>query len=553
MGQGDATVKFEFQTGNAAGAQSVLRAVYQNQNNMMRQSARQADMLGTSFRKLSRSMFYGAASYAGIAAVGTAVSAVAQGIDDVISKRAQLEQAITPFASLENNAQKLPTIRREVLATSLAVGRTVEEVGRMYADLVGSTGNLSSGEREQLIKETKELSELTGGTMVDAQNLLTKSYQIYAKELVNVNQLQNKLMLTQDEGSIEFSEMALRLPELLQSGKVAGMNIDEVLGTVIGATRRSGSIEKTMTGLRNMFLIMEEAPQRGVKLTGDYLNQLKQLQALFQTNAPKMQEMFGREVIVHASSVSDAIGDITSAIQKLGEVTGQTDSVAEKLAAKFQDPTYFATRDLQNIRDVKEQAPNLASDVVAEHWLMKAHRRGLLATTAVSAGTGGIFGSLASPFAYASGVLGGKLADEGFALTASTREGDFFRETMRQEAERKIRANQEKWQSRRQMFERAQFSEHLAARWLLGIGQMTGATDSIGGWISRNESAALQMRVSPHLLPAGSSGGAVAPSSGYERTNELIAETNHILSEIWRARNPFKDVGGARANYEEGV
>jgi hypothetical protein len=453
----------------------------------------------------------------------------------VISKRAELEKAITPLAAISDTAKGLAPIRREVLGTSLALGRSVEEVGRFYADLVGSTGNLSGGEREQLIKETKEIAELTGGDLVTSQNMLTKAYQIYGKELVNVNQLQNKLMMTQDQGSIEFNEMALRLPELLQAGKVSGLGIDDVLGTVIGATRKSGSIEKTMTGLRNMFLIMEEGEERGVKLTGDYVNQLKQLQVQFRENAPLMQKMFGREVIVHASSVTDAIAEITEAIGNLGQVSGDTDAVAEKLAAKFKDPTYFAFRDMENIQQVVEQAGNMYPDIVNESSLMKRHRAGKLGAVSMGAGSGGLFGGMASGYGYLKGFIepSSDFAQQGFDITASTRDGEFFKETMRQQWDEK----------------KASEIDHIdrLMRWLPGASENPD-------FIAERERR-VNMTPSPHLMTPtelaahrGQSGGGKLEDN---QTHDLLRETNRLLEQIAKPSGTVKP-GGARVNYEEG-
>jgi hypothetical protein len=534
MGKGDTEIKMEFVVAGAASANAITRSVYQNQNAAMKATMRQNDAMGASIRRVGRSVLYGLAGYAGVSGISSAISSLAQGMAQVISKRSEMEKAITPLVSLEDNAKRMGNIRAEVLGTSLAMGRSLEEVGRFYADLVGSTGNLSRSQRDELIKETKELAELTGSDLVNAQNLLTKSYQIYGKELKNVNQLQNKLMMTQDEGSIEFNEMALRLPELLQAGKVSGLSIDDVLGTVIGATRKSGSIEKTMTGLRNMFLIMEEGEERGVKLTGSYVNQLRQLQTQFKTNGPLMQKMFGREVIVHASSVTDAISDISRAIQELGKVTGETDSVAEKLATKFKDPTYFHVRDMENIKQVIEQAPNIAADL-PESWLMKKHRRGLMGAAGFQAGTGGVLGPVGTVAGYINGLGRGSFADAGEQITASTRDGEFFKATMRQAFEEKKAADLDRMD--------------LAMKTIPGLSSNPEAI------AERERRANVQM--SPHLMSAnelatyrGQSGGSGKTEDS--QTHDLLRETNRLLGELAQPATARKP-GGAKTNYEESI
>lgn len=540
--------------------QAAIRETIKEQKRAMREQERaeklaasQSGIVKNSMSRMLHAGLMGISGYAGVAGVANIFSSVAQGIQSVIDKRSELERAIAPIVMLDDNVDKIGSIRQEVVRTSLAIGRGYEEVGQFYSDLVGSTGNLADSERESLIKETKELAELTGGSLVTAQNLLTKSYQIYGKELENVNQLQNKLMVTQDQGSITFEEMGLRLPELLQTGKFAGMGIDEVLGTVIGATRKSGSIEKTMTGMRNFFLIMEEAQKKGVKLTGSYQEKLQQLSEMFQSNAPKMQELFGKEVVVHASSVTDAIGEISTAIGDLGKVTGATDAVADKLAKKFRDSTFFSVRDIENLRQVMESAPNMALDSISESWLMKMHRRGLQGAAAVDVGTGGITGSLGRTSGYIGGIINPSLAQEGGDLASSTREGEFFKQSMRQqffdqkEADMqniKIRqaliwtplaalANPYTLERDRKEVEGRQLSPHLMTEEERAIYKKTGKGPT---------SADMQ-------ITDGSSGisGTVEDPTTHQLLRELISSVNQKPTTVVDVLK----VGGGRSNAEE--
>lgn len=497
----------------------------------------------------------GISGYAGVAGVANIFSSIAQGMEAVISKRSELEKAITPIISLEDNVDRIGSIRQEIVNTSLAVGRSYEEVGRFYADLVGSTDNLSSSERQDLIKETKELAELTGGSLVTAQNLLTKSYQIYGKELENVNQLQNKLMVTQDLGSIEFDEMALRIPELLQTGKFAGMDIDEVLGTVIGATRKSGSIEKTMTGMRNFFLIMEESQKKGIKLTGSYEEKLAQISELFQSNAPKMQELFGKEVVVHASSITDAYasGDISAAIDDLEKVTGDMDAVADKLAKKFRDTTYFQVRDIENLKQVMESAPNIANDVVSESWLMKTHRRGLQGAAAVDVATGGIAGGFGRTGGYIGGIFNPSIAQEGSDIASSTREGEFFKQSMRRQFFDKKEADMQSIRKREALLWTPLAG--LATPFTLERDRMEVEGRQLSPHLMTEEERAIYKRTGKGPTSAGMpitdgpSGGGVGTVED-PKTHQLLGE---LIGAV-RQRPKVVDVikpGGGRANSEE--
>ena len=399
-----------------------LREEDRERRRMRRQEeaeARRAGGRGLGERLLGRTgnaMLMGVAGYAGVAGIGSIISGAAQSIQGIIDKRTELEKAITPLVMLEDNVSRMGEIRSEVTATAVGLKRTYDEVGKFYADVVGSTGNLTSSEREQLIKETEELADLTGGSLVTAQDMLTKSYQIYRKELGSVNELQNKLMETQDQGSISFEEMALRIPEALQVGKFADMGIDEVLAAIIAMTRESGSIEKSMTGLRNVLLIMEEAPKKGIKLTGDYMNKMEQLRDEFTKNKAKMQELFGREAIVHAVSLVGTIDQQKEAMKSLANATGEQDSVMQKLLEKYNDPAFAQVSRLNAYQAAGENAPNIAPDILAGSVggdIIEMMRAGALNWKISTGGFGGDW--LANTFGAAGGLLIPDFANFGYA------------------------------------------------------------------------------------------------------------------------------------------
>lgn len=337
-----------------------------------------------------RAGILGIAGYAGVAGVSNIISGLTQGAQQFIDKRQELEKAIAPIVMLEDNVSNMSKIRQEVSGTAVALGRSYEEVGNFYSELIGTTGNLTSGERDQLVNETKELAQLTGGSLVTAQNLLTKSYQIYGKELVNVNQLQNKLMMTQDQASITFEEMGQRLPEVLQAGQLAGVSLDDVLATTIGATRRSGSIEKTMTGQRNFYLIIEEAQKKGITLTGTYTEKVQQLANMFATNKDKMMGLFDREVVIHAKGITDAIKEITQASKELGGVTGETDMVFDKLLKKSSELGNRQAQTFKSYEDSIANAANFAPDVTADTPTMKVLEQFKAGEMAYKVATGGV-------------------------------------------------------------------------------------------------------------------------------------------------------------------
>ena len=519
-----------------------------------REQAQMEKQQGAMGKLMGRGMWgmaMGVAGYAGVAGVSNVLSSIGEGLQNFISKRKELEDAITPIVALEDNVSRMGAIREEVVSTAVALGRSYQEVGQFYSDLVGSTGNLANSERVSLIKETKELAQLTGGSLVTAQNLLTKSYQIYGKELTNVNQLQNKLMYTQDQGSITFEDMGLRLPELLQTGKFAGMGIDEVLGTVIGATRKSGSIEKTMTGMRNFFLIMEEAQKKGVILTGTYREKLGQLAEMFQLNKPQMQELFGKEVVVHASSITDAIGEVGTAIGELGKIAGNTDAVFDKLLKKANDPAFQQMQTFNMYDQVSQNAANIGSNLgVIDTPMLRMLEAGEAGAANANVGSGGRLSPwMAKLIGYSGAALIPGYADEGRALAQNqmgmpdfiaSKRVDFFRkkEAELADIERSVdfaggdQFIRPEILSRRDELMKSQLSPHLMTEEERRIFRETG--------------------YAPQSAAVTSSTSVGAAGSGDTTTHALLREQNALLSNALGGKsNQVAKPGGGTTNNQE--
>lgn len=418
MSKGDADIEMNFKVGGAAAANAIVRSVYQNNQAMMRQTARQNDMLGMSIRKVGRSMAFGVAGYAGVTGVNAIFSSLNQGVKEFINKRTEMETAITPLLSLGDNVGNMQGIRDEVTRTSISMGRSIQEVAGFMFDLQSTTGNLSASIRDGLKKTTLDLAKITGGDLVTAQNLMTKSYQISGKEVRNLTELQNKLMYTQEQAAVRFDELATRAPELLATGQVVGVTFNEVMASIIGATKKSGSIEKTFTGMRNVFLLMERAEQKGVKLTGSYIQKLGQLRGLFQTNSAAMQKLFGQEAVVAAQVLSESVDDVTASLTALEKITGDVSVAQEKLREKMSDPSHFQTRKIQMIEDTIATAPNrYMGDDTWGMWMAERMGYGRASAAEASGGLGGP--TWTNIVGGAGGLLSTKVAAEGREIVMS--------------------------------------------------------------------------------------------------------------------------------------
>lgn len=442
--KGDTEIRMNFTTGNAAAARNIVQEVYRNQMAQMKAFNRQADVLGTSMRKVGRSVLYGLAGYAGVSGASAIFSSLSQGMEDFIAQRSALEKAITPLSSLGDNVKNMQSMRNEVVATSVSTGRSLEEISGFLFDLQSNTGNLSAAMRDQLKKETLELAEVTGGDLVTAQQLMVKSYQIYGKEVENVNQLQNKLMLTQEKAALRFEELATMAPELFSAGQVVGLSLDEVLGSIIGATKKAGSVEKVFTGMRNVFLIMQEAQEKGVTLTGTYLNKIQQLDAMFAKDGQKMAKLFGKESIVAAKILSGSIDDIAGSMRELGAITGDMDTAFEKLETRLKDPAHLFFREMQALNKTIEQAPNMAPETAKDNWLARMFKRYKYGQVTMAVETGGQAGPVFKALGGIHGAMFPSYARAGETYVQNQEDDALFRAHLRQqfETDRAARLNQ---------------------------------------------------------------------------------------------------------------
>ena len=423
MAKGDTTVRVDFEVGGESAAKLAVNNVYKAQETAVARSAtvqaqaRTKESAAESLaRQKSRALYsqwlqderakqraleqtatlersrrdsliemgkgalMATAGFAGLTAASQMLQRMDASIASIAEKRVELAKAITPLSSLGDNAGNLPALRQEIVQLAAAANLSTGEVGQFMFDLQSSTGNLSKSMRGQLKGAIVEMAEATGGDLVTAQNLLTKSYQISGKEVENLTQLSNKLLYTQDQASLRFEDLATRAPEILSAGQVVGVGFNEVMASIIGASVQSGDIAKSLTGLRNILLTMEQAHKKGIVLTGDYVEKLGQLKEMFATNPQGMQDLFGSENLAVASDLVAKIDVVKSALKSLEEMGGTDSKAAKIIEQRLQDPIARMARISELNATLRREAPNLAEagaeNSMAAQW---ARRKGLAA------------------------------------------------------------------------------------------------------------------------------------------------------------------------------
>jgi len=221
----------------------------------------------------------------------------------------------------------------------------------------------------------------------------------------NVNELQNKIAYTEEIGKAKISELAKYLPTILNVGDLLDISANETLGTVAGGSFKTGDIQKLMTGMRNFYLIMEQAPSKGVNLTGTYVQKMEQLGELFRTNRSGMIDLFDREVVDAAYQIVSQIDTVKEKITEMENMPSTQDIVGDKLKARLEDIT-SASAALNTIyKTLNDQAANLTSESDMNTWMYSMNERseaGRLGGKAMSGGSdlGGTFGAAASVLGY---------------------------------------------------------------------------------------------------------------------------------------------------------
>lgn len=279
---------------------------------------------------------------AGIAAVGAAaytakafVDGWARSLQQVGETVAGFENEITPLLSLGDNVQNIDAIRQNVLGLSEAWGITRDQVSRAMFDLQSGTANLDQATREKLLRSAFELHKVYGVELPLALQSTVKTFQIYGDAANDVSAIQRKLAFLGEEGFLTFQDMAQQLPDVASAADAMGASLDEVLASLVVATQRGGKTEKTFTGVRNVFLRLNNAQREGIFLTGSFTERLRQLNE--QADAETLKKIFGDEALASANNLLSAVDQIDKTLAGLGD---RLPDIAGKMATRFEDVNY---------------------------------------------------------------------------------------------------------------------------------------------------------------------------------------------------------------------
>lgn len=335
----------------------------------------------------------GVAGYAGVAGVGNVIRGAVDGINQFVDKRADLERTAAPLMALGDNASNMKQVRSEIINIGATLGRTNEEVVGFLESMDSISGSMSPEKMAEVKKESMELAELFGTDLQTAMRLLAKTQITYGDSFDSMNQAQNKMLLIQDKADVSFSEMALRMPELMANAKPLGITFDEVGAAIMATTAALGSAENAFTGTRNAIMIIQDAEKEGIRLTGTLSDKLSQLYDIAMKGDQVLLELFKRDPLAAGATMVAKRNEIQAYIKDLEAMSSAEDLAADKIAQKFEDPVYSASRLRDFDKAIIENAPNVAADLNINNAMTRAMERFRAGQVAGSVVSGGMFGA----------------------------------------------------------------------------------------------------------------------------------------------------------------
>lgn len=300
-------------------------------------------------KRIERNLGKFAAGFLAFSTVSSFARSAAEDLAMVRRETMLFERQLTELFSLGNNASESGGIRKRVLEISNAYGIARGEIAKSLFDLQSGTANLDESQRKQLLQSALELREVYGAALPDALRGLTKTYQIYGDQVDRVSDLQRKVAFLAEEGVVNFTEVSTLLPDVASAADAVGTSLDEVLASLVVATQRGGDTGKTFTGVRNVFLRLNNAEKEGIHLTGTFTERLAQLNR--EASAETLKKIFGDEALAAANNLLKSTEQIDGVLRRIG--TNLPD-IGDKIAQSLDDPIRRLSKISELIHNLKD-------------------------------------------------------------------------------------------------------------------------------------------------------------------------------------------------------
>lgn len=227
----------------------------------------------------------------------------------------------------EGSAAELATLRDEVIALSIELGKSPVEVSRALYQAI-SSGATDSADALQLLEQALKLSTAGLASPEASINGLTNVINAYGLEIDKAGAVSDAFFTTVRLGKTRVEELAGSIGSVAPLASQLGLSYEELLASLAALTQQGLSTSEAFTQIRSVLV--------GLLKNGDDVD--KALQSV--GSSFKDGELRSRSFASVLNDVRAAVGDSESALTELfgraeavGGVLGLTGDNAERFAA----------------------------------------------------------------------------------------------------------------------------------------------------------------------------------------------------------------------------
>ena len=348
MGQGDVVLTILSKTANAVRNMGAWTKSQTKAERATARGNRTAQRQARIINKSTAALGKYAAGFVTFAGATRGGQASLKGVREETERLVAFEDELTALLSLGDDVD-FGKIKQETRDLSTAIRIPTQQIADFFFDLKSGSAALSDEMRTGIKQEAIEMKRVMGGELATSMKVLLKVFNIYGDQIESVDLAQSKLIKTGERGFLQMDELSRLLPEVANAAKAMDISIDELLGTIVRATQVGGRTERTLTGVRNVFLRMPNAVKEGVELTDDFITNIEIISKL---DVNLQKKIFGDEAISAIAGLTDNTAALRTEIALMAQVT---EGVGDrKLFERLADEGFALAESLGRIKQARE-------------------------------------------------------------------------------------------------------------------------------------------------------------------------------------------------------
>ncbi len=312
-----------------------------------RKAAQGVDTMGVSAGKLGSVLKDGGAKLAKFAA-GATVALAGIGV-----------AGVKAFGDFEGNMARVGTLLPDGVDGMERFGSAVEGASLKFGQSVEKTADaffqgISAGVPFEKIEEfTETVGKAATGASVDmavAVDGLTTVINGYGLEVEQAEEISDKLFVANKLGKTTFGDLASSMGLIVPQAAALGVDVDDILASVVSLTKAGVSTRSSITGLRQVLVSVQKPTAEAIKVAEDlslgfdvaslkskglagFMEELKEKTG---GNQEIMAKLFGSvEALGVATRLTSEVGikELTNSLGELENAAGATESANARMAA----------------------------------------------------------------------------------------------------------------------------------------------------------------------------------------------------------------------------